>query len=148
MKKEQETLFLSALELNQEKLFRICSIYSKDAEDAKDLFQEVLINVWRSMGTYKSDAAMGTWMFRIALNVCLRFKAKHTKNQNRFIRLDSVRLSKVGQVDITPEDNNKRVALRECIKTLNEADKAIVALFLEGMAYREISTILGLTETI
>ncbi|MEX2411363.1 MAG: hypothetical protein WD607_08345 [Candidatus Paceibacterota bacterium] len=50
MIKEQETIFLSALGQNQEKLFRICSIY---AEDAKDLFQEVLVHVWRSMITFK-----------------------------------------------------------------------------------------------
>ena len=93
MKKEQETIFLNALEQNQEKLFRICSIYSKDDEDAKDLFQEVLVHVWRSMSTFKGNSSIGTWMFRVALNVCLRFKSKHTKNQNRFIRLDSITIA-------------------------------------------------------
>ncbi|WP_299209347.1 sigma factor [uncultured Dokdonia sp.] len=53
MRKERETIFLTALEENQEKLFRICSIYSKDHEDAKDLFQEVLVHVWRSIATFK-----------------------------------------------------------------------------------------------
>lgn len=146
MKKEQETIFLKALELNQEKLFRICSIYSKDDEDAKDLFQEVLVHIWRSMNTFKANSGIGTWMFRIALNVCLRFKSKNTKNQNRFIRLDSVTITNIGSLQYSEVENEKLNSLRKCMKELNEADKAIVSLYLEGIAYREISIILGLSE--
>lgn len=146
MKNQQETIFLTALDEHQEKLFRICSIYSKDDDDAKDLFQEVLVHVWRSMSTFKSQSAIGTWMFRIALNVCLRFKSKHTKNQHRFIRLDSITIANFGSVENSDEKNEKLRLLRTCVKKLNEADKAIVALYLEGMAYKEISNILGLTE--
>ncbi|TMM53170.1 sigma-70 family RNA polymerase sigma factor [Maribacter algarum] len=146
MKKEQETIFLKALELNQEKLFRICSIYSKDDEDAKDLFQEVLVHIWRSMSTFKANSSMGTWMFRVALNVCLRFKSKHTKNQNRFIRIDSITIANFGYKENSEVENEKLNSLRKCVKQLNEADKAIVALYLEGIAYKEISSILGLSE--
>ncbi len=146
MKKEQETIFLSALENNQEKLFRICSIYSKDDEDAKDLFQEVLVHIWRSMSTFKANSSIGTWMFKVALNVCLRFKSKHTKNQKRFIRLDSITIANFGSVENSEVENEKLNSLRKCVKELNEADKAIVALYLEGIAYKEISSILGLTE--
>ena len=146
MKKELETIFLKALELNQEKLFRICSIYARDDEDAKDLFQEVLVHVWRSMSTFKGNSAIGTWMFRIALNVCLRFKSKHTKNQNRFIRLDSITVANFGSIENSEEENEKLKSLRKCVKVLNQADKAIVLLYLEGIAYREIASILGLSE--
>jgi len=146
MRKERENIFLNALEENQEKLFRICSIYSKDQEDAKDLFQEVLVHIWRSMNTFKGNSSIGTWVFRVALNVCLRFKSKHTKNQNRFIRLDSMTISNLGSEENSGEENEKLKALRKCVKKLNEGDKAIVALYLEGLVYREISSILGLSE--
>jgi RNA polymerase sigma-70 factor (ECF subfamily) len=146
MKKELETIFLNALEQNQEKLFRICSIYSKDDEDAKDLFQEVLVHVWRSMSTFKGNSAIGTWMFRVALNVCLRFKSKHTKNQNRFIKLNSITIANFGIEENSEVENEKLDSLRRCVKELNEGDKAIVALYLEGIAYKEISSILGLSE--
>ena len=146
MKKEQETIFLSALEKNREKLFRICSIYSQDDEDAKDLFQEVLVHAWRSMSTFKGNSAIGTWMFRVALNVCLRFKSKHTKYQSRFIRLDSITIANFGYEENNEVENEKLNSLRKCVKELNEADKAIVALYLEGIAYKEISSILGLSE--
>ena len=146
MRKERETIFLNALEENQEKLIRICSIYSKDHEDAKDLFQEVLVHVWRSMASFKGHSSLSTWMFRIALNVCLRFKSKHTKNQHRFIRLDSLTIENFGSEDRSGTENEKLIPLRKCVKKLNEGDKAIVALYLEGLAYREISSILGVSE--
>jgi len=146
MRKERETIFLNALEENKEKLFRICSIYSEDQENAKDLFQEVLIHIWRSMASFKGNSSRSTWMFRIALNVCLRFKSKHTKNQNRFIRLDSMTVANFGEEEKNEGQNEKLISLRKCVKKLNEGDKAIVALYLEGLPYREISSILGLSE--
>jgi len=146
MKNEQETIFLTALEQNQEKLFRVCSIYAKDDEDTKDLFQEVLVHIWRSMSTFKGNSAIGTWMFRVALNICLRFKSKHTKNQQRFIRMDSITIANFGAEENRTAENEKLNSLRTCVKKLNEGDKAIVALYLEGLAYKEISSILGLSE--
>ncbi len=143
---KQKTTFLSALKENQDKLYRICSIYSDSNEDSKDLFQEVLVHIWKSMSSFKGNSSIDTWVFRIALNVCLRFKSKHTKNQNRFIRLDSMTISNIGSEEANEEDSEKLIALKKCVKKLNEGDKAIVALYLEGLAYREISDILGLSE--
>lgn len=85
-------------------------------------------------------------MFRIALNVCLRFKSKYTKNQNQIIRLDSITIYNLGPEESNEKGSEKLIALRKCVKKLNEGDKAIVALYLEELAYREISDILGLTE--
>ena len=143
---KQKNIFLSALKENQDKLYRICSIYSDSNEDSKDLFQEVLVNIWKSMSSFKGNSSIGTWMFRIALNVCLRFKSKHTKNQNRFIRLDSMTIFNIGSEVEDENSDEKLIALRKCVKKLNNGEKAIVALYLEGLAYREISDILGLSE--
>ncbi|PIF01075.1 MAG: RNA polymerase [Maribacter sp.] len=143
---KQKTIFLSALKENQDKLYRICSIYSDDNEDSKDLYQEVLVNIWKSMSSFKGNSSIGTWMFRIALNVCLRFKSKYTKNQNRFIRLDSMTIINISS-EVEDENNDEKlIALRKCVKKLNDGEKAIVALYLEGLADREISDILGLSE--
>lgn len=146
MRKEREKIFLNALEENQEKLFRISSIYAVDREDAKDLFQEVLVHIWISLSTFKGNSSINTWMFRVALNVCLRFKSKHSKNQHRLIRLESMTMANFGSEDKSGEEPEKLQRLRKCVKTLNEVDKAIVALYLEELPYREISTILGVSE--
>ena len=146
MKKELESIFLNALEENREKLFRVCSIYSEDVEDTKDLFQEVLVQIWRSMNTFKGNSAMGTWMFRVALNVCIRFKSKHTRRQARLIRLESITILSYKAETSGEEEDIKLKALRKCIKKLKEGDKALVALYLEGLAYKEISEVLGISE--
>jgi RNA polymerase sigma-70 factor (ECF subfamily) len=143
---KQETIFLSALKEHKDKLYRICSIYSNGKEDSKDLLQEVLVTIWKSMSSFKGNSSIGTWMFRIALNVCLRFKSKYTKNQNRFIRLDSMTICNIGSEVEDESNDEKLLALRKCVKKLNKGDKAIIALYLEGLAYRDISDILGLSE--
>ncbi|MDH5603212.1 MAG: RNA polymerase sigma factor [Cyclobacteriaceae bacterium] len=72
MGKNLEETFLSAIEQHQHKLLRICSVYAKDEDDKKDLFQEALINIWQSMEGFEGRSTMGTWMYRVTLNVCLR----------------------------------------------------------------------------
>ncbi len=146
MKKELENIFLTALKQNQQKLFRICSVYTKDAEDTKDLFQEGLVNIWQSMPNFEAKSSIGTWMFRITLNVCLRFRTKLIKKQNQFINIDSITTANIRAEERSNEQNEPHINLRNCIKKLNEADKAVIALYLEELPYKEISNIIGLTE--
>ena len=149
MTKELENIFLKALEEHQHKLLRICSVYAKDNEDSKDLYQEVLVNIWKSLPTFKGNSNIGTWMYRITLNVCLRLKTKEIRKQNKLLRLDdqAITIHKT----INPEDGQnlqreQLMHLRECIKKLNEADKAVITLYLEELPYKEISNITGLNE--
>lgn len=89
MGKDLEDTFLNALEEHQHKLLRICSVYAKDEDDTKDLFQEVLVNIWKSMPSFKGKSNIGTWMYRITLNVCLRLKTKEVRKQKKLLRMDS-----------------------------------------------------------
>lgn len=99
---KQKNIFLSALKENQDKLYRVCSIYSDSNEDSKDLFQEVLVHIWKSMSSFKGNSSISSWMFRVALNVCLRFKSNYMRNQNRLIRLDSMTISNLGSEEDNP----------------------------------------------
>ncbi len=146
MTKELEKIFLEALELNQQKLFRICSVYAKDSEETNDLFQEAVVNIWKSLPSFKGKSMIGTWMYRVTLNTCLRLRSGRIKKQEKFIRLDSVTLNKV-EVEILSDHNNERLKqLRNCIRVLNDADKAVISLYLEELPYKEISSIVGVTE--
>ena len=146
MDKKLENTFLTALEQNQQKLLRICSVYAKDPEDTKDLFQEVLIHLWQSMASFEAKSSIGTWMFRITLNVCLRFRSNHIKQQERFITMDDTFMANVRAQAESNEQNELLEKLRNCIKQLNEAHKAIMSLYLEEIPYKEISAITSLTE--
>ena len=149
MGKDLENTFLNALEEHQHKLLRICSVYAKDEDDTKDLFQEVLVNIWKSMPSFKGNANIGTWMYRITLNVCLRLKTKEIGKQKKMLRMDShainIYKTEINE-DAKGEQREKLMQLRECIKKLNEADRAVITLFLEELPYKEISNITGLTE--
>ena len=72
MDQELENTFLRALEQNQQKLLRVCSVYAENADDKKDLFQEAVINIWQAMPSFENKSSLSTWMFRITLNVCMR----------------------------------------------------------------------------
>ena len=146
MDKKLENLFLKVLEQNQQKLYRICSVYSKNSEDAKDLLQDVLINIWKSMPSFEYKSSIETWIYRITLNTCLRFRSNHIKKQKRFVSMDNI-ISTSAQPEAENEEQKERlVQLRNCINHLNKGDKAIVSLYLEKLPYKEISNITGITE--
>lgn len=146
MTKELEKIFLEGLEQNKEKLFRICSIYSTDSENANDLFQDVLINIWQSIPSFKFKSSISTWMFRITLNVCLRLQSSQKKKHLLFKSIGREKLENISIAEENEEKDRRLIYLRNCIKHLNEADKSIITLYLEELSYREISEITGLTE--
>ncbi len=146
MNKELENLFLKVLDQNQQKLFRICSVYSKNSEDTKDLLQEVLINIWKSLPSFEAKSTIETWVYRITLNTCLRFCSKHIKKQERFVSIDNISNTSVKTEAENEEQKEKLIQLRNCINILNKGDKAIISLYLEKLPYKEISNITGLTE--
>ena len=146
MSGQLENTFLTALEQNQQKLLRICSVYAKNSEDTKDLFQEVLIHIWQAMPSFKAKSSIATWMFRITLNVCLRFRSKQIKKKDRIINIDSIIYENMGATAEGNDQNEQLILLRNCIRKLNEADKAVISLYLEELPYKEISNITGLTD--
>jgi RNA polymerase sigma factor (sigma-70 family) len=141
-----ENTFLRGLEQNQQKLLRLCSVYARDADDKKDLFQEALINIWQALPTFQEKSSLSTWMFRITLNVCLRVQSKEEKNRNRFLKMDSIIIETTQAQETNSEDQEQLTKLKNCIQKLNDADRAVITLYLEELPYKEISEITGLTE--
>ena len=146
MGQELENAFLTALGQNQQKLLRVCSVYAEDDEDKKDLFQEALINIWQSMPSFEEKSSLSTWMFRVTLNVCLRLHTKQVKKRNRFRRIDAITIEHISDEETNHEEHERLIKLRNCIKKLNDADKAVTTLYLEELTYKEISDITGLKE--
>ncbi|MEX2232100.1 MAG: sigma-70 family RNA polymerase sigma factor [Cyclobacteriaceae bacterium] len=146
MDQELENAFLRALEQNQQKLLRVCSVYAEDADDKKDLFQEALINIWQAMPSFEKKSSLSTRMFRITLNVCLRLQSKEAKKKSRFLKMDSITFENIKSEETSHDDHERLIKLRNCIKKLNDADRAVITLYLEELPYKEISEITGLTE--
>lgn len=146
MNQQLENTFLTGLEQNQQKLLRVCSVYAESEDDKKDLFQEALIHIWRSMPSFEGKSSLSTWMFRITLNVCLRLQSHEQKKRNRFVKIDMLSIVHMHDDEPDAEQQERLVKLRSCIRKLDDADKAVITLYLEELSYAEISGITGLTE--
>lgn len=141
----QETNLEEILKANKEKIYRICRVYATPPIEPKDLFQEVAYQIWKSLPSFKGKSNVDTWVYRIALNVCMRSKLKLERNSIKTDRFDSIEFKASERIS-NEDDNEKYKFLKECITTLNESDTSIIVLFLEELSYKQISEVTGLTE--
>ena len=137
--------FLKIIKENKGILYKVINIYCKDNEDKKDLEQEILIQLWKSLKKYNKSYKISTWIYKIAMNVSISFYRKN-KNSLTHITIDSIFIEKEC-VEHNDENKDKKRILNIFIEQLNEFDKAIILLYLEDYNYKEISNIVGITET-
>ncbi|WP_421877494.1 sigma-70 family RNA polymerase sigma factor [Marinoscillum sp.] len=136
--------FEEVVEANKQSIFRICKIYATPPYEPEDFFQEVVFQGWKSYDRFEGKSKASTWIYRVALNVCLQLKSKHSKANDLTSRIDSIQV--VLNEDTSSEDQERFEWLKACIQQLGEADRSIIVLFLEELPYKEIGAVLGLTE--
>ncbi|PZR26481.1 MAG: RNA polymerase subunit sigma-24 [Citrobacter freundii] len=121
-----------------ERVYRICRGYTNDQEQAKDLVQETFIAVWKNLSRFEGRSEIGTWIFRIATNNCLRAMEK----ERRMPRAELPTLL----TESTQETKAERLqSLYDAIATLPELDRLIIALTLEDLPQLQIAEIVGLS---
>ena len=130
----QQSNFEHLLETNKETIYRICRIYAVSPIEPQDLFQEVVYQIWRSLGNFKGKSSINTWIYRIALNVCMRSKLKLEKKREKTIHFDAIQL-KESDNSLNEDDDEKYKLLKACISTLNESDTSIIVLYLDCLLY-------------
>lgn len=136
-----ETAFLKMVEDNQGIIYKVCNIYRDTKEDQEDLFQEIILQLWKAFPKFRKESKISTWMYRIALNTAI---ATFRKNRIALEFKDSLpKGSEYNQADM-PSENEER--LFEAIRTLNKAERAIIALYLEDYPYKEIAEMTGISE--
>lgn len=141
--KEQNDIFETWLLQHRGLLFKIVRAYAFNVLDRDDLFQEIVIQVWRSVLSFRQESSVTTWLYRIALNTAIKWTSKERK-LGATESLDNVQ--HVLLEDSQPLD--ERLAwLYEEIHQLNEIDRSIALLLLEGFSYKEMAAILGITES-
>ncbi|WP_158730199.1 MULTISPECIES: RNA polymerase sigma factor [unclassified Flavobacterium] len=122
-----------------DKIFRLCMGYVNDYDLAQDLAQETFILVWQKLESFRNESSVGTWIFRIATNNCLRQIEKEKRFPKREL---PVHISQEKSVSIEPQIQ----FLYKCIAALPEIDRIIISLELEDVKQAEIATIVGLSE--
>ena len=144
MQKDLESKFLQDFEQNQNIVHKICRIYTTNQDAHNDLFQEVVIQLWKNYSKFRGDSKFSTWMYRVALNTAISLYRKSTRTiTTQDIDDFSYKIQSI-QYDDTEEMQLK--ALYNAIRQLNDIDKALIFLYLEDKPYKEISETLGITE--
>ena len=142
--KEQQDIFKQWLENHKALLFKIVRAYAFTSEDRDDLFQEVSLQVWRSIPNFRGESAVTTWMYRIALNTALRWKSKEKKAITRDHDLDHPMVI----VKTEQHENNEQIDwLYEQIGKLNEVDRSLCLMLLDEFSYKEMADIMGISES-
>jgi len=122
-----------------QKIFRVCLGYVNDYDKARDLTQETFIAVWQNLPSFRNEAGISTWIFRIATNNCLRAIERSKKNQTIDLPVEIPY--------IQPETQEEKLGfLYKCISQLEETERIIISLVLEDVPQAEIAAIVGLTE--
>ena len=120
-------------------IFRVCMGYVNDHDEAKDLVQETFIAVWKNLSSFRGEANISTWIYRIATNNCLR----HIERSKRK-RTEPLPVQHADSIEHSKEE--KLNYLYQCISELEETDRIIISLVLEELPQAEIATIVGLSE--
>lgn len=132
--------FNKLYEIYWDKIFRLCMGFVNDSDQAKDLAQETFITVWEKLSTFRNEANIGTWIFRIATNTCL----SQIKNNKKIY---SEELSD-NLVEVNEETLDEEIKmLYHYISEFPELDRIIISLELEGIKQSEISKIVGLSDS-
>ena len=148
--------FIQTIKDNEGIIYKITRVYAKDVEDQKDLYQEIVYQLWKSFDTFKGQSKISTWMYRVALNTSIAHLNREKKKGHK-VSVDSehmdrlhVSLGKVQepQLGSTGSQWQEQIDLLYAhIKELNLIEKGLILLFLEGKAYEEIAAITGFTVT-
>jgi len=140
---ERNTVFESWIDAHKAILFKVARVYGATHADREDLFQEIALQVWHSVEAYRGDCAATTWIYRVALNTALAWRRKERKHGEGRQDIEAV----TGLL-IAPSGRDPRLEwIYQRIAELDEANRSLALLMLDGFSYREMSQILGLGES-
>ena len=135
--------FLALIAEHKTLIYKVCHTFERDAELRRDLFQEILLNLWKAYPTYQPTAKWTTWAYRIALNVAITLRRKSQLPTAEYSELIGQKLTDA-PYDTLPDE--RLSALHQAIAQLNTAEKALILLYLDDISYAEIAEIIGITE--
>lgn len=139
--KEKE--FSQVINDNQGLIIKISRMYTNTLEDEQDLFQEIVLQLWRSYDTFKGQSKISTWMYRVALNTAITLFRKTTKSP----KTDELQDFHYQHTEYFDDEKQHQIStLYKVIKMLPNVERAIVMMYLDDLPYREISENLGISE--
>ncbi len=139
----QEETLLALLEDHAAAMRRIAGVYAGADGEEEDLYQEILVQVWRSLPSFRGNSTAGTWLYRVALNTALTWRRKASKRAS--LRAASPPLP--GGVPAASHDSQRSqtAILTDFLGSLGGPDRSVLLLYMEGLSYQEIADVTGLS---
>jgi RNA polymerase sigma factor (sigma-70 family) len=140
-----EKPFLDMINAHRGILYKVCNMYCDDHEDRKDLFQEIVLQLWRSYGSFRNESMLSTWMYRVALNTAIsNFRKEKRRPGSQPISLTDFQIP---DLDEFSKETENLALLKDAINQLTQIEKALIMLYLDEKSYDEIGEIMGITRT-
>lgn len=134
-----ESDFARMVRENKSTIYTVCYMFSKDSDEVNDLFQEILVNLWRGFAKFEGRSDIRTWFYRVSLNTCISIDRKKKRGKTVPLSMD------INLYDDNDADTRQVQMLYSRISKLGPFDRAIVLLWLEGIPYDEIGEIVGIS---
>ena len=135
----KEKQFAQTINDNKSTIYTVCYMFSKDADEVNDLFQESLVNLWRGFDGFENRSDIKTWIYRVALNTCISQNRKKRRSPSVALTMD------INLFEDRDTDTQQVDLLHQRISRLKPFDRAIVLLWLENLSYEEIGQIVGIS---
>ena len=135
-----ELQFTKMVKEYRKTIYTVCYFFSKDTEEVNDLFQEILMNLWKGYGSFRGESSVKTWVWRVSLNTCSNIERKKKSS------VQTIPLSV--DIDLYNDDDvqSKQIQmLYDRINRLDVFDRAIILLWLENMNYQDIADVVGIS---
>lgn len=125
-------------------LHKLCRVYTFNPNEYQELLQEMLVQLWQAIGKFRGEAKLSTFVYRIAINTALGYRAQLARDKKRYVPLDGYDFL---QPPTDHEKNRQLQKLYSAIRELKPIDRAIISLHLDDKSYEEIGDILGISKT-
>jgi RNA polymerase sigma factor (sigma-70 family) len=139
---QSKTEFVEIIKDNEGLIYKVTRLYTNSKEDAEDLYQEIVYQLWKSFGSFRNESKISTWLYRIALNTSITHLNKEKRKGNHQPVTDEL-FNKAETTDVLTEERMQ--ILYAHLKKLNTIEKGVIFLYLEGKSYEEIAGITGFT---
>jgi RNA polymerase sigma-70 factor (ECF subfamily) len=133
-----EKEFLSQLKEHQNIIYKLVHLYANTEDDKKDLYQEILLQAWKTYSSFRGEAKFSTWLYRLCLNTIFTIQRKTN-------RIEYTDTAKFEEEYFTASPNDEVERLYKAIRTLPETERAIISLHLDGYDNKEVSELMGIT---
>ena len=134
-----DTTFAQMVREHKSTIYTVCFMFSKDSDEVSDLFQEILINLWKGYESFQNRSSVNTWIWKVSFNTCISYERKKQKRATLPLTMD------INLFEDKDEDSRQIRLLYDRIHRLKPFDRAIVLLWLENMSYEEIGAIVGIS---